>query len=64
MPRWGGHDFHYTNYVEAEGLKSADTISGHIKALKASLGDLPVTVLEKPAEIAHFKAEFRRGHEI
>jgi len=50
--------------VEAEGLKSADTISGHIKALKASLGELPVTALEKPAEIARFKAEHRRGHEV
>jgi len=57
-------DQYYTNYVEAEGLKSADTISGHIKALKASLGELPVTVLEKPAEIGRFKAEYRRGHEV
>ena len=57
-------DQYYTNYVEAEGLKSADTIRGHIKALKASLGELPVTVLEKPAEISRFKAEHRRCHEV
>jgi hypothetical protein len=24
---------------------------GHVEALKASLGDLPVTALEKPADI-------------
>lgn len=40
-------DQYFTNYVEAEGLKSTDTIGGHIKALKASLGELPVTALEK-----------------
>lgn len=57
-------DQYYTNYVEAEGLKSADTISGHIKALKATLGELPVSVLEKSADIARFKAEYRRGHEV
>ena len=57
-------DQYYTNYVEAEGLKSANTVSGHIKALKASLGELPVAVLEKPAEIGRFKAEYRRGHEV
>ena len=26
-------DQYFTNYVEAEGLKSTDTIGGHIKAL-------------------------------
>jgi integrase len=57
-------DRYFTNYVEAEGLKSARTISGHLKALKASLGELPVVALEKPGEIMRFKAEFRRGHEV
>jgi integrase len=57
-------DRYYANYVEAEGLKSAETISGHIRALKAALGDLPLTALEKPAAIVQFKAEYRRGHEI
>lgn len=57
-------DRYYTNYVEAESLKSADTIAGHIKVLKASLGELPVGVLEKPTDIARFKAEYRKGHEI
>jgi integrase len=57
-------DRYYRNYVEAGGLKSADTIAGHIKALKASLGELPVTVLEKPTEIARFKAEYRKGREV
>jgi integrase len=57
-------DRYCTNYVEAEGLKSARTISGHVKALKASLGDLPVAVLEKPTEIVRFKAAFRHGHQV
>ena len=57
-------DRYWTNYVEAEGLRSARTIHGHLKALKASLGRLPVTVLEKPAETLRFKAEYRHGHEV
>jgi integrase len=57
-------DKYFTNYVEAEGLKSATTVSGHIKALKASLGDLPAATLEKSAEIARFKAAYRQGHEV
>jgi integrase len=57
-------DRYWTNHVEAEGLRSARTIHGHLKALKACLGHLPVTVLEKPAEILRFKAEYRHGHEV
>jgi integrase len=57
-------DHYFTNYVEAEGLKSADTVAGHIKALKATLGDLPVNALEKPTEIARFKAAYRHGHAV
>ena len=49
-------DRYQTNYVEAEGLKSADTVLGHVKALKASLGNLPVTALEKPADIASLQS--------
>ena len=50
--------------MEAEGLKNANTVSGHIKALKASLGELPVVALGKAPEIAWFKAAFRKGHEV
>ncbi len=57
-------DRYWTTYVEAEGLRSARTIQGHLKALKASLGQQPVTVLEKPPEILRFKAEYRPGHEV
>jgi integrase len=57
-------DRYYTNYVEAEWLKSADTVSGHLKALKATLGELPVSALEKPAEIARFKGEYRHGRTV
>lgn len=57
-------DRYYTNYVEAEGLKSAKTINGHLKALKTSLGELPVLALEKPGEIVRFKATYRQGHEV
>jgi integrase len=56
-------DRYWTTYVEAEGLRSARTIQGHLKALKASFGQQPVTVLEKPPEILRFKAEYRPGHE-
>jgi hypothetical protein len=44
-------DRYYTN----EGIKSAKTVSGYIKALKASLGHLPVAALEKAGDIARFK---------
>lgn len=57
-------DQYFTNYVQAEGLKSADTVAGHLKALKASLGDLPVSALEKPADISGFKAAYRHGHSV
>src|SRR5262245_21486507 len=57
-------DRYFTNYVEAEGLRSVATIGAHIKALKASLGELAVTALEKPAHIGRFKAEHRRKHEV
>jgi hypothetical protein len=57
-------DRYFTNYVEAEGLKSTSTVSGHIKALRASLDELPVTALEKPPAIAKFKADYRKGHEV
>src|SRR5688572_409375 len=57
-------DEYFTNYVEAEGLKSVDTVAGHIKALKASLGELPVIALEKSADISRFKAAYRHGHAV
>jgi hypothetical protein len=53
-----------TTYVEAEGLKSAGTVLGHVKALKAALGSLPVTALEKPADISRYKAEYRQGRKV
>ena len=57
-------DRYYTSYVEAEALRSAGTIEGRLKAIKRVLGDLPVAVLEKPAEILRFKASYRHGHNI
>jgi integrase len=57
-------DQYFTNYVEAEGLKTADTIRGHIKQLREGLGELPVTALEKPADIARFKAQYRKGRTL
>jgi hypothetical protein len=40
-------DRYYTSYVEAEGLRSSGSIHGRLKAAKRSLGDMPVTALEK-----------------
>ncbi len=57
-------DRYYVSYVEAEALRSASTIKGRLNAVKKVVGDLPVAVLEKPAEIMRFKASFRQGHEI
>ena len=57
-------DRYYTNYVEAEGLRDPVTIKGRLKAIKETLGDLPVTALEKPAEVLRFKAVYRKGREV
>lgn len=57
-------DRYFTNYVEAEGMRSVATVRGHIKAVKASIGELPVTALEKPGDILRFKAEYREGREV
>jgi hypothetical protein len=57
-------DRYYANYVEAGGLRTAGTIRGRLKAVQTCLGHLPVTTLEKPAEIKRFKAAYRPGHEI
>jgi integrase len=57
-------DQYFTNYVEAEGLKTTDTIRGHIKQLKEALGELPVTAIEKAADIARFKAQYRKGRTL
>ena len=57
-------DRYYTSYVEAEGLRSSGSIHARLKAVKRSLGDLPITALEKPSEILRFRAEYRHGHEV
>lgn len=57
-------DLYFTNYIEAEGLSDPVTIKGRLHAIKATLGDLPVSALEKPADILRFKAVHRRGREI
>jgi len=57
-------DTYYANYVEAEGLRDPATIRGRLKAIKAVLGDQPVTVLEKPAEVLRFKAAYRKDREV
>lgn len=57
-------DQYYANYVEAEGLRDPVTISSRLKAIKAVLGDLSVTVLERPAEILRFKTAYRKGREV
>jgi integrase len=57
-------DQYYANYVEAEGLRHPVTINSRLKAIKAVLGNLPITALEKPAEILRFKSAYRKGREI
>lgn len=57
-------DLYFTNYVEAEGLTDPVTVSSRLKGIKRVLGDLPVGVLEKPADILRFKAMHRKGREI
>jgi hypothetical protein len=54
-------DLYYTNYVEAEGLRDPATIRGRLKAIKAVLGDLPVTALEKPSDILRWRRIAKDG---
>ncbi len=57
-------DRYFTEYIEAEGLRDAGTIKSRLKAITAALGNLPVTALEKPADILRFKAAYRKGREV
>lgn len=57
-------DRYFTDYVEAEGLIDPMTVRSRLKAVKETIGTLPVSVLEKPAEILRFKAVYRKGREI
>src|SRR5438105_2977557 len=57
-------DRYFTHYVEAEGLRDRLSINTRLKAIKAVIGALPVTALEKPANILRFKAAFRKGRAI
>ena len=57
-------DRYYADYIEAEGLRDAPAINSRLKMIKAILGNLPVTTLEKPADILRFKAAYRKGHEV
>ena len=57
-------ELYIANYVQAEGLRDPATIKGRLKAVKAVLGDLPVTVLEKAADVLRFKAAYRKGREV
>ena len=57
-------DRYFTGYVQAEALRSSVTINSRLKAIKSVIGDSPVVVLEKPAEILRFKASYRDGHNI
>jgi integrase len=57
-------DQYYESHVQAEGLRDPATIQSRLKAIKTAIGHLPVTALEKPADILRFKAAFRKGREI
>ena len=46
----------------AEGLRDPVTIKGRLNAVKAVLGNEPVSVLEKAEPIQRFKASYRHGH--
>ncbi len=57
-------DRYCTYYVEAEDLRDPVTIKGRLKAVKATLGNEPVAVLEKAEPIQRFKATYRQGRAI
>jgi integrase len=57
-------DRYYREYVQAEGLRSAVSIKSRLAALKASIGTLALSTLERPETVLRFKSEFRPGHEV
>jgi hypothetical protein len=57
-------DRYFAQYVEAEGLSDPVTIRGRLNAVKAVIGDEPVTVLEKAEPIQRFKASYRQGRAV
>lgn len=48
-------DLYYTMYIEAEGLRDSATVRSRLKAIKSTLGNLPVAALEKPGDILRFR---------
>lgn len=57
-------DRYMADYVLAEGLRDPVTIGGRLKAVKAVIGRLPATALEKPPAIQRFKASYRQGRAV
>jgi hypothetical protein len=57
-------DRYYASYVEAEGLRSKDTIKGRLKAVRSAIGHLPASALEKTDAVQRFKGAYRVGHEV
>ncbi|MBL8142955.1 MAG: site-specific integrase [Acidobacteria bacterium] len=57
-------DRYYASYVEAEGLRSKDTIKGRLKAVKSAIGHLPASALEKTDAVQRFKGAYRVGHAV
>jgi integrase len=53
-----------TSKQTAERVWEPRFLKGRLKAVRGVLGDLPVSVLERPEEIQRFKAAYRQGHEI
>jgi integrase len=57
-------DRYCTNYVDAEGLRDPVTIKRRLKAVKAVLGEEPVSALGRAEPIQRFKASYRQGRAI
>jgi integrase len=50
-------DAYFERQAKPSGIRSLDTVAGHIKTLKAHFGDLPVKALEEPDVINRLKTE-------
>lgn len=50
-------DAYFARHVKPSGIRSVDTVAGHIKTLKEHFGELSVKALEDPDVINRFKAD-------
>jgi integrase len=57
-------DLYYARYVKPRSLRGAASVRSRIGVLKANLGELPVSAIERPEPINRFKTESEYAEEV